>query len=138
MNSIGHPNGKPISLRLDNWHDKIESFSIGEGYKKVKLFDDDPGNFFEGWADNREYSSGQGHLIEDLEHDLWQIQVWANAVKGTPPFQPGQGTPPSNLPKPPKVSFNPDDDALYAEPKKSSGLNGAYGDAYFPNIGRAM
>lgn len=139
VNAVDNPDGKPTSLKTDNWHDKVESFKLGKGCKKVKLYDDDPGNVFEGAVNNKEFTSSQGSLERDLHHDVWQVWVWANDVPGTAPFNPGEGQDPGHVGSPNRFDFKPEEDAMFAEPpKEGSGLSHLAGEEYFPNIGKAM
>jgi len=139
VDAVSNPDGKPTSLKTDAWHDKIESLRLGKGCKKVKFYDDDSGSFGHGAVNNEEATQSQGSLNRDLNHDVWQVWVWANDVPGTPPFQPGSGADPGNVGTPPAITFNPEQDTMYAEPPQpGSGFSHASEGEFFPNIGKAM
>lgn len=139
VDSEEYPNGKPLSLKNSGWYDRISSFKLSKDCASVKLYDDDPGNFFEGYAQNPTYTTSQRGLPKDLNDDVWQILVKAKPVPGNPPFKGGAGKSPGDLQKPSPIEFNPGKDHLWVEPgHPGDGLHTMDDEMYFPNVGKAM
>lgn len=139
VTAIDHPGGKYVPLKNMNMLDSISSLKLGRGCNKVLLYDDDPGNLFEGHAQNSETSTSKSSLSDDLNDDVKAIKIWAKNVEGHPPFDGAAHETPTASGKAPPVSFNPAEDKVYARAVEGSGLmqlNQEESD-YFPNVGKS-